>query len=409
MVTIWDLDVRVGLALSLAAAVALLADAKEPVRICTWLALLQVAWSVVVSAPALRLDIHWRSLFLYALIITLSVICIVEVATGRDEVYSAAFRIGYGVTMILACLLTAGIYYYLPTPARSLLTGIYKCVGTTSFNVPDSGDIAGAITIQCWFPVTKAQSSPALLWTSGHPSHQLKESLDMLDTLAGNNKLPAFAVKHLALMRTNSHWQSDFQALAAPVGSQLYPIAIYSHGLYGWRQIHHSACESLASAGFIVFACDHTPDSMCSRPLCGPASKFAFPTPPELEPDVERKFFQGGMERRIAQLTKIVTHLQSEPFLKEHAQLAGKLDFQNIHMWGHSYGGGTISALCCRELPFQIRSAVMLDGWIYPVPDADRKVGFRNAALLNLSAELWPFGKVSRVILLLFSTLSGPW
>ena len=79
------------------------------------------------------------------------------------------------------------------------------------------------------------------------------------------------------------------------------------------------------------------------------------------------------------------------------------LDFHNIHLWGHSYGGGTISALSCRNTTtsttdtstFHIRSAVMLDGWIYPVPDPDRKRGFRNTtALLNLSAELWPFGKV---------------
>jgi pimeloyl-ACP methyl ester carboxylesterase len=101
------------------------------------------------------------------------------------------------------------------------------------------------------------------------------------------------------------------------------------------------------------------------------------------------------MERRIAQLTKIITLIQSESFLKQHDQLAGRLDYENIHLWGHSYGGGTISALCCRNTSFTIRSAVMLDGWIYPVPDADRKAGFRSAALLNLSAELWPFGKVS--------------
>jgi hypothetical protein len=37
----------------------------------------------------------------------------------------------------------------------------------------------------------------------------------------------------------------------------------------------------------------------------------------------------------------------------------------------------------------------MLDGWIYPVPDEDRRNGFQDTALLKLSAEIWPFGKVS--------------
>ncbi len=37
--------------------------------------------------------------------------------------------------------------------------------------------------------------------------------------------------------------------------------------MYGWRQCHHSACELLASHGFIVLAVDHAPDCMVARPV----------------------------------------------------------------------------------------------------------------------------------------------
>jgi dienelactone hydrolase len=311
---------------------------------------------------------------------------------------SRNFCIGYGVVLLFVCLLTAVIYYFLPLPGQCLLGGHYQRIGTTSFNVAvDNGEPA-QITIQCWFPIgeqTDLLSYKALLWTSGHPQHELQESFDLLETCAHNNKLPSFSIKHLSMVRTNSIWQDNMNSLVQSTSNNhKFPIAIYSHGLWGWRQIHHTACENLASRGFVVFACDHTPDSMCSRICAGASERFAFPTPPGLEPDVERKFFQGGMERRVNQLTQIITHMQSDAFFTEHPELRGKLDYDNIHLWGHSYGGGTISSLCCRDTPFKIRSAVMLDGWIYPVPEKDRLRGFQTAAMLHLSAELWPFGKV---------------
>lgn len=404
----WEASNRAGTVLSVVTGIALLAQSIYVVRFATWLTFLCSIWSIL-TAPAIRFDIHWRSILIYTVNFVLSVICIVEL-TQNNEIFTNSFSIGYGIVVLVISIITVSLYYILPLPGRSILHGKYKKIGTTSFNVEVDIDDVKSITIQCWFPLENTTVvdtiSTALLWTSGHPEHQIQESVDMIKTLASNNKLPLFSMKHLLMARTNSHWQDSFDNLAMKSdtnnNSEKYPIAIYSHGLWGWRQIHHSACENLASSGFIVFACDHTPDSMCSRPLRGLAERFAFPTPPNLPPEVERKFFQGGMERRIQQLTQIITHIQTKEFLNTH-NLMNKLDFHNIHLWGHSYGGGTISALSCRNTTtsttdtstFHIRSAVMLDGWIYPVPDPDRKRGFRNTtALLNLSAELWPFGKV---------------
>lgn len=352
---------------------------------------------------------HWRSIVLYVFNLVLSIICIVDAGMDKSEIMTQGFCIGYGVTFILVCLVTGALFFILPLPASFAIRGPFKSIGTMTFNVVT--DDSHPITIQCWFPITKesALTKRALLWTSGHPELQLKESLKLMKTLASNNKLPAFAVKHLSLARTNSNWQHTFDNLVDSRKTEndgekvnnKFPIAVYSHGLYGWRQIHHSACENLASEGFVVFACDHTPDSMCSRPLGELPIVFGFPTPPGLAPEVERKFFQGGLERRIQQLTTLVTHIQSDAFLQQHPNLVGKLDYDNINLWGHSYGGGTIATMCCRELPFKINSAVMLDGWMWPVPDADRKNGSQNASLLNLSAERWPFGKVCLLFLLL--------
>jgi dienelactone hydrolase len=399
----WDIENRLCLLLSLATGISLLARADRTSRILSWMATATAMWTVLVSAPRFSILYHWRSLVLYVLIFVLSIISVVDVTTTGPTPFTRWFCVGYGIALSVVAVLTGCLFYLLPLPSPCKLWGRHKSIGTISFNVPcGATEKGGDITMQCWFPIQSHDKYPgsysnALLWTSGHPQHQVQESADMLETLANNGKMPKFALMHLSMMRTNSRWQDGFASIARPnVDGDKYPIAIYSHGLWGWRQIHHSACENLASHGFIVFACDHTPDSMCSRPLGGKATRFAFPTPPDLEPAEERKFFQGGMERRVAQLTRIVDTIQSEAFLSKHPTLQGQLDYDNIHMWGHSYGGGTISSLCCKkDCSFRVKSAVMLDGWIYPVPDEDRRNGFQDTALLKLSAEIWPFGKVS--------------
>lgn len=396
-----DVDARIGLLLSLATAACLIAQEHTATHILSWLTLAVTFWSVFITAPCLRLDVHWRSLAIYLLNLVLAALSVVDAASDT-KIFLFSFCVGYGITMVVVALLTAVVYYYLPVPSPCKLTGQFKEVGTYSFVVSgEPGSASGDITVQCWFPLGAKQSEivlkrKALIWTSGHPQYQAKESMDLLDALAATNKwMPSFGVKHLATMRTNSLWQESFTHIAPPAAGGKYPIAVYSHGMWGWRQIHHSACENLASHGFVVLACDHTPDSMCSRPFKGKATRFDFHTPAGLEPAEERKFFQGGMERRVAQLTLLVTHLESEAFASKHPSLRDRLDFDNLHMWGHSYGGGTIASLCCRkDSPVRVKSAVMLDGWMYPVPDQDRRSGFQSTAMLKLSAERWPYGKV---------------
>jgi dienelactone hydrolase len=412
-----DLLNRLHLFTLFGAGIALLCQHELSVSVLSWVGLFLLLIPTLLTSPAIRVDAHWRSLGAYLFNIILAILCFCNI--GSSGIFSFPFCVAYGIILVLVCLVTALLYVVFPMPSNYLLTGKNRNIGTFSFNldikvIENDKHPNSQITVQCWFPITQPQNywaalfgfrNKALLWTSGHPEYQIKENLELFDLLTKSNKFPSIVMKHMLQARSHSVWSKDFYGIkvATSCGESTHklPIAIYSHGMHGWRQIHHSACENLASNGFIVFACDHTPDSTCSRLLGGTGTGFAFPTPPNLLPDVERAFYREGMERRINQLEHMIGYIKSEEFSTRFVNIKGKIDCNHVNLWGHSYGGGTIAALCCRDS--SINSAVMLDGWMYPVPDADRRRGSQGAALLNISAELWPYGKVKHYAALLRS------
>jgi hypothetical protein len=171
--------------------------------------------------------------------------------------------------------------------------------------------------------------------------------------------------------------------------------------------VHHSACEQLASNGFVVFATDHAPDCMTSRPFQDLANSQYYndAVPPELVNDADHPYrdrihFIGGMDRRALDVMSLIDFIVSADVPKVsggnlralYPKLFSNLKTQSIHLFGHSFGGGTCGTVCCRDV--RISSAVLLDSWMYPVPDEDRKRGSQNAKLFFISSEIWSYGKV---------------
>ena len=69
---------------------------------------------------------------------------------------------------------------------------------------------------------------------SGHPIHEIDESLTLLDALSALNGIPRWALSHLTLARRHSEWRDDIEVSATGKSSNKLPIAVCSHGLYGW-------------------------------------------------------------------------------------------------------------------------------------------------------------------------------
>lgn len=249
--------------------------------------------------------------------------------------------------LLSACTVTAALIILFPIPSSPGLSGKHK-VGTLSFLLPREG--TSGLPVQCWFPVGSESTvgkKSALIWTSGSPTDEVEELVLLLDQLADYSKMPRILSRHLLLARSNSLWQKDLKNLA---NLPSYKVAIYSHGMYGWRQVHSSCCEKLASFGFLVFSCDHAPDAMISRPpgKLNASCIFNFHLPKEYNVEQERRFYGNGLNRRVEDIRALVSFLSLKNTTDHFTEVRDKLDMKQLYCWGHSFGGATMTAYCCQ-------------------------------------------------------------
>lgn len=304
-----------------------------------------------------------------------------------------------GIVGIVVSLYSSFVVSIFPLPGTPRLRGKFVRVGTNSFILPKSG----GRTVQCWFPLSNAkpiswwrwlflcERKKGVMWTSGNPQCEIKESRKLFEALNKVENVPLFILNHLHLARCRAEWCDEINLLSVK-DTEKYPVAIFSHGLKGWRQIHHTACEQLASYGFIVFSMDHTPDAMVSRPHMEPEKSKNFSFECEDDPNygpAYRSFYRKGIERRALDIKTLIDYLQSIN------TLAAKLDLKRIFMWGHSYGGGTAATVAA--LDNRIAGVGLWDSWLFPMPDEVRSMG-STAPVLAISSEHWERGKVSHVI-----------
>lgn len=366
--------------------------------IATALLLFHIYRHYFIQMPLLA---FWRIylLLFYGIISSSILSSYVKSSTTDFQAYvPTSGRIAIGVIGVLVSVISMALLYILPLPKLKPPTGIHHRIGTHTFTVNKSR----VMSVQCWFPICESNGSrssffglfdrKALMWTSGHPDHEVAEAIKLFEALSVLNNIPYLAFAHMVLAQTHSHWSDHIEVSLDGKGRKM-PVAIYSHGLYGWRQIHHTACELLASHGFIVFAVDHTPDATVSRPHLEPhnSARFDFHREDDGEYGPEyRGFYMKGVERRVNDIVELLDHLQSQ------SQFANVLALNNVLLWGHSYGGNTCGTTAAYDS--RIGGIAMWDSWMFPMPDEARNLGAR-VPLLALSSELWGPSKVRALII----------
>eukprot|EP01038_Epipyxis_sp_PR26KG_P011859 gene11859-15869_t len=429
--SIWDKVPRFVCLLAFAFSILALSNQLLPAIIINSITNVIIIYDVI-TAPAFQLNIHWRSFLLYSTSFTSNIIFALSGSVGVITI---------SIIIIVIDIVTILFLILFPTPSARKLLGPHKRIGTYSFNIPysytSSENIfpsANCIAVQSWFPIDPEHDnsflntiwqilfspSHAVLWTSGHPKEQLREQELLLTQLSINYKIPDYLLHHLTLAKSQSEFQESYgniissstlgnilqqvnngysyrkldQNKKEEIGPLKFPIAIYSHGMYSWRQFHTSLFEELASHGFIVFALDHAPDSMISRPIgrldeCIP---FSLIIPEGTSVKAEYYHYNNNLENRANQLKKLIDYISSpEGLMKDCPSLQNRLELSKFHLWGHSYGGATVCTASCRDE--RISRVAVLDGWLYPVPENDRKQGMKANAALYLTAELWIRGK----------------
>ena len=100
------------------------------------------------------------------------------------------------------------------------------------------------------------------------------------------------------------------------------------------------------------------------------------------------------MDRRVNDIQSLIDFLNDKEKGIEYIypELSNQINNSFYYLFGHSFGGGTISTISAKN--DKIRKIVCLDSWMFPMRNNYRTTGSLKSDVLNLSADLWQFGKV---------------
>jgi hypothetical protein len=374
--TCWEVELRIILILLFLLSLLFLVSEEwlKQFSFISWISSFYFVMNFVLSQSFL-LQAHWRTISVSLINGVISILLIFINPSEQKDLFLIL-----GIFLMTLTVVTFLTIILFPIPSRPQLHGEYKRIGTCSFQIPiqlppETQQYKNAscydLNVQCWFPISRTESLAfkikkyfnvvprATLWTSGHPQFQATEAIQLLYHSAQSAELPSFIFSHLVLSVTNSEYL-DFPTLHLPLencpNGPAHPIVIYSHGMWSWRQISSSTFEMLASNGFIVFSVDHLPSAMITRPFPGvnDFTAFDYHLPASISPGSieERCHYQKGVDRRCREIIALMDYL-SQPKITDKLHL----DLNQFHLFGHSFGGGTIAGVACRDQ--RVTSAVL--------------------------------------------------
>ena len=300
---------------------------------------------------------RWQMFPAYLLLFICILIAILNIRRRKDYGRSWLTILAAIVGMVWIFIAFA-IPIALPVPQFIETTGPYG-IGTESYYLVDesreeiytaeNGD-PRELMAQIWYPTEKDASGTAAPY------------LDALDVagpvLAQQFELPSFLLEHINLADTGT--LSD-----VPVanGDEPFPIILFSHGLTGIRGQNTAMVRELVSHGYVVAAVDHTYANALS----------VFPDGRVILYDPKRVFASGQanpvegvqlVQVWAADLGFLLDQLTNWSEEEGHL-LNGRLDVDNVGVFGHSTGGGTTLRFCLDDN--RCRAGAPLDSWVLPV------------------------------------------
>ena len=268
-----------------------------------------------------------------------------------------AIAIPLGLVGLLWWLIALALPVALPVPRLMAATGSYA-VGTTTVHLVDNGrfetyaDDASAkreVTVQVWYPASPGENAEKAIYLP---------SLDVIGpAVAQQFDLPAFLLNHVNLTKLDI-----FQDAPAVQSADPFPIIIFSHGLAGLRVQNTAMFQELASQGYVVAALDHTYANAIS---IFPDGRVFLYDEDRVFPTDEPRHVQANDLLHVWAADIGFLLDQMALWQTEEGLFNGRLDSQNVGIFGHSTGGGATIEFCLQDS--RCRAGVGLDSWVLPV------------------------------------------
>ena len=329
---------------------------------------------------------RWQMVPLY--VFTLGLIIVSLIAQRREDGRLIKNKLVRVICIVLSFLLYIGCVIFpallpivnLPEPAGSYAVGTvsYRLIDESREEVftEDPGDVRNLL-ITAWYPADVENGSPAARYWDREGVMGRAYSIE--------SGMGLFWYSHLNQVKTNSHPD-------APVSSKeaKYPVILYSPSFYGLNTENTMLCEDLASHGYIVFAINHSYETILSLYPDGEAVPGDMGRIDELydaHADQEDQLYETyDTAETIDQKTNLVNQILSvddqftfllktrtedavfvmdeiEGFNDEEGLFHGRIDTARAGIIGWSFGGATAVEACMADARFQ--AGVNIDGWPY--------------------------------------------
>ena len=272
------------------------------------------------------------------------------------------------------------IYKSIPLKDVAKTSGKYF-VGTQNFQLVDStrsmwftDDIRSfrTLSVKMWYPADENSLSERAPYVD-----QYELIAKALSTSLG---VPEALMSRAGAVKCNSWLNTDIS-----IGN--FPIVIYSHGHQSLKIANTFQAEEIASNGYIVIAPDHTYDAALTiineDKIIYTRSKL--PNSDEEAEDSEMiKRVKEQLNIRVEDISFVIDKM-IEKFSKDK-QFNQSADFENIGIFGHSFGGCT--AIMAANNDNRIDAILGLDAYFLPLPNyiIDKDI---NKPFVHLGQTSW--------------------
>jgi predicted dienelactone hydrolase len=231
-------------------------------------------------------------------------------------------------------------------------TGPYK-IGTVTYNWKDNGrneiltpdpNDKRELMVQVWYPADAKATGKLGLYHS-----------DIKPFTVGYSKMfnvPKMLFTSIGYVKTHAIENAEISN-AEPN----YPVLLFSHGLTGNKMQNTYQVEQLVSHGYIVVGIDHTYSSTAS---VFPDGRVA----PLIQQETKSIADLDNANEQWVEDAKFVLNQVEELAANDPDQrFTGRMDMNNVGMFGHSYGGATSVQMLMADS--RIKAALNMDGILY--------------------------------------------
>lgn len=316
-----------------------------------------IALYIVTVVQIIVEDCRWQMIPCYAASVILTICIIFRKPKKKPRSKSKRRWIAglWTTVLLLYASVMVALPLLLPVFAFNQPQGTYS-VGTAVYHFIDnhrpdeySADPTDhrELMVQLWYP-----SEPE---TGEEAAPYIRNVTAITQGLEQALSFPAWTLSHLGLVETHAYSNAPLSTT-----EQEYPILIFSHGMTGFRNQNTFQIEELASHGYIVVGIDHVYD----------AAATVYPDGREI---LINKHQLSGFEALDEHMTLwtqdvsfILNRLEQMNRQDEQERFTGRLDLEQIGMFGHSYGGAAAAQMLLKDS--RIKAAINMDGALYGNP-----------------------------------------